>query len=324
MPTSPHAGITRIFAGTGIEVRDLGGNYATRYLAQKGIAYEELGGRSDRMLIMLGLLRSVLPSMRPSIYDEGVWLGANASATGKYRTLVNEYSALYYLSEKVAANGQKPLFFFLNNLVSHEPDFIGRNLEPSLKPITQMTESEAQRFRSLKGTRHFYASGAALKLLLRLLERLRELKVYSNTTIIALSDHSYDIYDPTMQQYKNPRYQAAPNQIHSNFNPGYLHPLLLVKQAGERREVLQQDWKSFMSVADLTALLSRELGLALTDPFTGKNIGHQRSLDEKARGLETAFDAPWNINNIKVRVAIPQAFRVKKNIFESTNWQRLW
>ena len=130
-------GDTRIFAGTGIEVRDLGGNYATRYLAQKGIAYEELGGRSDRMLIMLGLLRSALPSMRPSIYDEGVWLGANASATGKYRTLVNEYSALYYLSEKVAANGQKPLFFFLNNLVSHEPDFIGRNLEPSLKPIIQ-------------------------------------------------------------------------------------------------------------------------------------------------------------------------------------------
>ena len=316
-------GDTRIFAGTGIEVRDLGGNYATRYLAQKGIAYEELGGRSDRMLIMLGLLRSALPSMRPSIYDEGVWLGANASATGKYRTLVNEYSALYYLSEKVAANGQKPLFFFLNNLVSHEPDFIGRNLEPSLKPITQMTESEAQRFRSLKGTRHFYASGAALKLLLRLLERLRELKVYSNTTIIALSDHSYDIYDPTMQQYKNPK-PSSPKSNTSNFNPGYLHPLLLVKQAGERREVLQQDWKSFMSVADLTALLSRELGLALTDPFTGKNIGHQRSLDEKAKGLETAFDAPWNINNIKVRVAIPQAFRVKKNIFESTNWQRLW
>ena len=181
-----------------------------------------------------------------------------------------------------------------------------------------MTKSEAQRFRSLKGTRHFYASGAAFKLLLRLLERLRALEAYDNTTIIALSDHSYDIYDPTMQQNTD----TNPNS--QDFNPGYLHPLLLVKQAGERHEALKQDWESFMSVADLTALLSRELGLALTDPFTGKNIGYQRSLDEKAKGLETAFDAPWNISNIKVRVAIPQAFRVKQNIFESTNWQRLW
>ncbi|WGK69901.1 YidC/Oxa1 family membrane protein insertase [Candidatus Haliotispira prima] len=313
-----------IFDGTGIEARELGADYSSRWFRQEGISFEDLGGRTSYMLAMLGLFRTAIPSLRPSIYDESVWLGANSSAEGKYRTLINDWSALYYLPEQMDApdDNQKPLYFFFNNLVSHQPNFVDRNLEPAREPdlgppVAEMTEDERQRFKSLLGTRHFYAGGASLKLIVRLLERLRELEVYDNTTVVVLSDHSYDIHDPTMGD-------SYPEMQGMGFNPGYLHPLLLVKSAGQRQDQMLQDWESFMSVADLSAVLQRELGFEMRDPFTGKDIGWERSRKEKAEGLTTAVDTPWNISNINVRVTVPHALMVRDDIFTASNWSRLW
>ena len=307
-----------IFAGTGIEAKELGASYSPRWFKANNIAFEDLGGNSGSMLAMLGLFRSAMPSLRPSIYDEAEWLGVNSSATGKYRKLVNEWSALYYLPEEITAvdNG-KPVYLFFNNLVTHEPQFISRNLKPSLQPIHQQTTDEQQRFRSLSGTQHFYTNAGALKLISRVLKKLRDLEIYHNTTVVILSDHSYDIYDPTMAH-------TYPNISDPKFNPGYLHPLLLYKAAGQQQENLAEDWNSFMSVADLSALLQRELGFSMNDPFTGKDIGWQRSQKEKANGLTTTVTAPWNIKSIKVQVDIPHAWKITDNIFEAKNWQSIW
>ncbi|MEM9423601.1 MAG: YidC/Oxa1 family membrane protein insertase [Spirochaetota bacterium] len=312
-------GDLRVFEGTGIEALDLGGAYSSRWLGERGMTLADLGESANAMLPMLGWFRALPPSLRPSLYDEGVWLGANTSANGQYRRLLDEWSALYYLPQQTMADDRaEPLYFFYNNLVSHEPDFMGRNLEPSLEPISEMTGDERQRFRSLAATRHFYADGGALQLIGGFLRRLRALGVYDNTTIVILSDHSRDIYDPTMADvYGDKPYSE-------NLHLGYLHPLLLVKRAGQVQDHWAEDRQNFMSVADLGALLQNELGWPMHDPFSTKDIGWERSRKEKMNGLRMAYDTPWNITVIQRPVEIPHAFEVKDNIFELANWKQLW
>jgi hypothetical protein len=194
----------------------------------------------------------------------------------------------------------------LVNELTHEPAFFQA---PGYVPSNTVTNKGSGPFAEEDD---YHVNMAALLLLGKWFDYLKEQGVYDNTRIIISSDHGWDI-DTSLNDF------ALPNGTRLiGFNP-----FLFVKDFKADTEPESPRLKTdntFMSHADVPYLASKDLTDAV-NPFTGKTLAH-----EKSGGLTIGTAHVWETpdpSNYTWNIRPDEWLRVKDNIFDPANWEQI-
>lgn len=251
-----------------------------------------------KRLFSYGILRCIPVFFRSKLYEDGRYLisyyvlSENNVATkfdvGGFETCLPTYSALDYLPELTRISEQGNNFVFMQNSLPHCPTTLQA---PEYVPSPAVTQKSPSR---LADDEHYYVNMAALKLLGKWLEYLKENSVYDNTRIIISSDHGWK------GVYGIGEYPCMAS--------GELACILMVKDFSSSGR-LKVDG-SFMTNADVPAIAVSGLIDKPVNPATGNNI---TKLDLKHPVYAEFTD--WE--NFSGGAALCS---VRDNIFRADNW----
>lgn len=261
-----------------------------------------------------------LPSLSSySAYNGGQYLGDSVlmGETG----FMNSFTALYAYPEitNIIDDDNNRALFLCNNM-THElhlfelPDYEVPAKDLRFEEEIQKIESKRVlndiRFviKDADDLTHYETNMAAMILLAKWFDYLRENDVYDNTRIIVVADHGRDLR------------QFTHMHISEDINVEIYNPLLLVKDFGDT-EFRTSD--EFMTNADVPTIAMEGLIDNPVNPFTGKVVNN----DEKyahPQYLNTAFK--WSTSEpdrTQFDLTDGKWFSVKDNIFDRNNWEEI-
>lgn len=253
-----------------------------------------------RNLIWFSLFKIVPPVFRRVVYTADYWASSTPYDDGVI-PFVNNYSELDYLPTMTDATAQHDSFIMIDNEIVHEPYLMNApDYVPSNDPVTVFGKSEFAR------DARFSSMMAAVKMLARFFDRLKELEVYDNTRIVIVSDHGAGIKVPELV-----------NNVHGLGKEDMVASLLM-KDFGEHGEVVTS--MEFMTNADTPALAVEGIIPDAKNPFTDVPLAPA----DKSQYVKI-MTAPPQSTRIRKRsqfsIAKDEWFTVKDNIFVNENWK---
>ncbi|HSW60578.1 MAG TPA: YidC/Oxa1 family membrane protein insertase, partial [bacterium] len=298
---------------------------------------EKESGNDDTLrkkLLAFGLFRASPLFVREFIYDKGEWHIESdveneenyekpdekkfviANQKSKYRrdTTLKYYAALDFLPEmsRVLEEG-KGQFIFLSNNLTHEPHSINSDFEFEITGKVTYPRSVFNKFhKSLTAVRHLYTDAAALRLVNKWIQWMKDNGVYDNTRIIIVSDHGRDVYNPFFKQ------QRIPN-TRKKAHPSYYNNLLLVKDFDSQGELRTEN--EFMTSADVPALAVKDIIPDAVNPYTGKKIEMPKN-----KFPFYIYDVQWRVEKQdKFKYRYHEKYVVEKfeDIDSPSKWRRL-
>jgi hypothetical protein len=253
-------------------------------------------------LIRFSIFKCAPVSLRKLIYDNGEWLTASNSRNMEKlpKPMMDNYIALDMLPEITGIeNDAGNTFTVLVNELTHEPAFLE---EPDYGIPASYGNLPA--IKQHARPKHYHANIAALLLLEKWFNYLKENEVYENTRIVIVSDHGNNL----QSNYRNNI--VLPNgEYVQAFNP-----LLMFKDFNKTGAIAIDD--SFMSNAD-TPLLSLD-GIIENpvNPFTLKPLQA-----EKENGITlTITNNPIRPFAKTNNIGQKEWLHVHDNIFDPENW----
>ena len=248
------------------------------------------------MLTMVSIFKSIPYFMKPIIYDKGNWLGANSNWSATvYSYKQPEWGFLNKLAHESNFDSQSKTFKYIQLQIPHPPFGISNDCH--------MENSKAT----------LYSEGyCTLKVIGMLLERLKENDAYNNTKIVLVSDHGWWSDNPMF-----------PSDFQDNFkegyrrraNAGFLHPLLLVKDFDAKGSLSKSE--VFRTNADVPSIIC--------SPFkTCNGVQDYLEIDTK-KNRELIFnitEKPKSFNK-ENKFEIKESYKIKANIFDKKNWERI-
>lgn len=261
-----------------------------------------------RNFLMLNLLKITPPYVRKIIYHDEFWnLDRNNYS---FAAFIDSYSVLEYLPKLVDITSEKPTYLFLGNETIHEPVLLQK---PEYIPVEKKsgiqglyTSNEAQ----------YNSEMAALKLIGKFFDFLRDNDVYNNTRIIIVSDHGNDVF--TSSDF-DPCSDKVP------FNKENLIATLLYKDFNSHNYsgnyLLPQD-ETFMTNADTGTLATQNLIPDAKNPFTGLSYNLENKLDY-VKVVYPDPESTHNRHNFKFRVSNDKWFHVENDLRKDENWYRI-
>jgi hypothetical protein len=269
----------------------------------------DLSGLLKYKLMRFSFFRMSPFLFRKIIYDYGTWMDMSRFTPGNDGvtvTTIDNYSKLDALPEITKIDDVYiNTYTAIENDLTHEPAFFQA---PDYIPSDRVTNFGSSPFAD---ENQYHATMAALVLLGKWFDYLKQNKVYDNTRIIISSDHGF-------------RYiTKLPNFILPNGDPlSAVSTLLLVKDftdgAVEETEGIKTDY-TFMSHADVPYLAAKDITEAV-NPFTLNSLFYN-----KDGGLTiTTSGKIAGPDSTKHKWSISQDtwLHVHDNIFDPNNWER--
>jgi len=258
--------------------------------------------------INLGLIRFSFFKFAPllfrkHVYDEGKWLMTRMEQFLRGGSL-NNYIALDILPDITLINENgHDTYNVLTNDLTHEPRYLQA---PDYIPSEKITDKGSGPFAHED---HYHVNIAALLLIGKWLDFLKENDAYDNTRIIIVSDHGRNIYS-----------QFPDNVILPNGESLEAYAaLLMVKDFNAHGTLLADD--SFMTNADVPLIALKDIVENPVNPWTGKII-----TSNKENGITLTTSQLWSLNkhprywfNIKP----DEWLHVHTNIYDRNNWSQV-
>jgi YidC/Oxa1 family membrane protein insertase len=307
-------------------------NLHGRYLAYWQRKYPDMKAVSVSSLLKNNLIHFSLFKMSPIlfriiIYDKGNWLVSSdfSAGGGKLTQLtLDNYTMLDMLSKiTVVDDSNMNTYTAMTNDLTHEPGFLQA---PLYVPSTIITNKGNSPF---AGEPEYHVNMAALVLLGKWFDYLKQHNVYDNSRIIIVSDHGW--YHST----RLPNNFTLPN----GDSLIMFNPILLVKDfsggaaddntintddtinttgAASGGAEIKTDY-TFMTHADVPYLASEGITNAL-NPFTQASL-----LYDKTGGITITSVHRWETadpRKYKWRIRLNEWLHVRDNIFDPKNWGR--
>ena len=253
-----------------------------------------------RNFIWFSLFKMVSPIFRRAVYHDGYWTSFFSYDDGMPRFLDN-YSELDYLPTMTDATAQHDSFIIIDNEIIHEPYLMNApDYVPSNNPVTVFGKSEFARNAS------FSSMMAAVRMLSRFFDRLKELGVYDNTRIVIVSDHGAGIKVPELV-----------NNVHGLTKESMVASLLM-KDFDKRGGVLTN--MEFMTNADTPALALEGIIPNAKNPFTGVPL----KPTDKFQYVKIMTAPPQSTRirkQTRFDIAKDEWFTVKDDIYVPENWK---
>jgi YidC/Oxa1 family membrane protein insertase len=247
---------------------------------------------------------------RQVLYDQGEWLATSSFIVGNSeitQLALDNYVLLDTLPEiTVVDDSETNTYTALVNELTHEPAFFQ---PPDYMLSNTITDKGPGPF---AGEDNYHVNMAALLLLGKWFDYLKQQGVYDNTRIIIVSDHGWQI-NTALNDF------TLPNGTQLlGFNP-----ILLVKDFHDDTKSESSELKTddtFMSHADVPYLASKDITDAV-NPFTRKSL-----LFDKSGGITISTAHTWEAPDPRKytwKIRQDEWLHVRENIFDPANWERI-
>ena len=252
------------------------------------------------------LFRILPVFLRDKLYSKNDWFipnsGRNLTIVGKS---IEEYALLQALTNLTAINENGNYFNIIHSDSTHEPFNYNTNFIPSLK-VETIPDDQLKYFGSDFSARTYYATVASFKELANFFKYLKQNKVYDNTKIIIVSDHSAGYFYPSV-------FDENDMGEFKGFNS-----MLYFKDLNAKGDIVSNN--TFMTIADVPYLASKHLDNP-KNPFTGKIITNDY---KNINGVDVLVTANGDPNaNFEKNFNYLQHYNIKDNIFIKTNWTQI-
>jgi hypothetical protein len=233
------------------------------------------------------------------VYDHGAWHGFNEKRILSRDTHLREWNFLLTLKDSVNV-GNEPTFNFLHLHIPHLPNIMDSK-------CVFVDHDNKNYFNDV------YCSMNAIR---EIISRMKELEVYDNTMIVLISDHGWWIENPLFNEESFSR--KVPAGFQNRVNPGYVNPLLMVKNINSRGNLDTSE--VLLSNADLPSIVCTVIGSCEGIPPDYRKYKGQRVLtinwwmpEDRLKWLS------------KVRYGYVKArYEVTDNIFDASNWKKIY
>jgi hypothetical protein len=248
---------------------------------------------------------------RELLYDRGEWLVTTSftvESSEITQLTLDNYVLLDMLPEiTVVDDSETNTYTALVNELTHEPAF----LQPPdyTIPSNLVTNRGSGAF---AGEEHYHANMAALLLLGKWFDYLKQQGVYDNTRIIIAADHGWYM-NTSLYNFILPN-----GTFLVNFNP-----LLLVKDFYDNTQPGVPNLKTdntFMTHADVPYLASKDITPAV-NPFTRKPL-----FFDKSGGVTISTGHVWEApdpTKYTWKIKPDEWLHVRDNIFDPVNWEKV-
>jgi len=294
-----------------IHAENIVGKYNKRWLLNKAytaspvIIVNNMTAMIKSDMIRFSFFKIAPLLFRNFIYDHSKWLNIEIyydEIIGFNQTTLNNYIALDVLEEITEIDSQIfDTYTAINNELTHSPAFLQF---PDYVPANNIINRGNGSFANEE---HYHVNIAAMLLLGKWFDFLKENGVYDNTRIIIVSDHGSPFSDDKFQDNI-----VLPN----NHNFQEFKALLLVKNFNSHGRLSVDN--SFMTNADVPVIALDDIVKNPVNPWTGKPIK-----SEKEDGVTIANPLSWEpyrhpVNVFDIR---PDAWlHVRANIYAPENW----
>jgi len=240
---------------------------------------------------------------RNFIYDGGHWL-TTRMGINQIRETLNNYIALDVLPDitLISEDGHNT-YNVLSNDLTHEPHYLQA---PDYIPAEKITNRGSGPFAQED---HYHVNIAALVLLGKWFDFLKENNVYDNTRIIIASDHGRNLHS-----------QFPDNIILPNGESLETYTALLMVKDFSAHGTLMVD-NSFMTNADVPLIALKDLVKNPLNPWTGKLL-----LSNKESGITLTTSALWSTDRhsrYKYNIKPDEWLHVHTSIYDQNNWSRV-
>jgi YidC/Oxa1 family membrane protein insertase len=239
---------------------------------------------------------------RNYIYDGGKWLSTGIGQS--LQTTLNNYIALDILPDiTLISENEYNTYNVLTNDLTHDPSYLQA---PDYIPANEITNRGSGPFAHEE---HYHINIAALLLIGKWFDFLKENDVYDNTRIIIASDHG--------------------RNIHSQFPDNIILPngecleaytaLLMVKDFNAHGTLLVDD--SFMTNADVPLIALKDIVENQVNPWTGKKI-----MSDKEDGITLTTSRLWSVDKHPkywFDIKPDEWLHVHTNIYDKNNWKQI-
>lgn len=242
-------------------------------------------------------------SLKKYIYLDGDWLLLKRSLLDKFsfNSIVvksKDWGFLNILENKMNIENSNKTLKYFSMVIPHTPNAI--DLSGKLNP---------------KETSFYIEGYKAIEKIGDILEKLRLLGIYEQTKIILVSDHGWNIEDAILGYKEDLENKIIfRDDMSKDKGKGWGYPILLVKDFNEKGEFKISD--TFVSNADLASIVcsASETGCDIPDLDPLKN-------DLKRDLYITSFS--YKGFNINKKFIIGDIYKVKENIFDPKNWEKV-
>lgn len=268
----------------------------------------------QKKLYLYSFLNIVSQNLKSFIYDDGYYLLArrtekfNDSIYYSKKNLISSYNQL--LSLKSITKFDSPLnntFTLINNDLPH---CLGFFQYPNYELENNITNIGINKFQNGLSLMAYHTTIASFLLVGKYIDFLKESGVYDNSRIIIVSDHG----NKHITFFNESELDKVINRT---------NPLLIVKDFNDRFDIKTDN--SFMTNADVPYIVIKDLVADSRNPFTGKKI----TINDKQKGVDIYMNhGIWNASQFTTSRVIlnknPIFLHVKDNIFNDSNWTRLY
>lgn len=286
------------------------GTYWFRWKKEHGFGASIQLETDKKRFLPYAVLRVAPVFLRSKLYEEGSYLISNyvfdeeevmalPGGGSALDVVIKNYAALDYLPALTQFSDEGDTFTFMANDLTHCPHVLQLPDYVPSKNVTQLSPSK------YAVDEHYYVNMAALKLLGKWLDYLKENDAYDNTRIIIASDHGCGEGTKNVESY-------------SHLPRGELTCLLLVKDFRSRGR-LNVD-KTFMTNADVPSMSVSDLIESPINPATGNDIT-KISLKNPVYGEYTDWQKAFkDIHSNALDVDEDTWYSIHDDIFDAKNW----
>jgi YidC/Oxa1 family membrane protein insertase len=286
-----------------INVDNVVGKQDANWLKRNDIKIIDTKKLTNICLIRFSFFKFIPLSFRNFLYDHGKWLSLQMGTIYHFpRNTLSNYIALDSLSDMTKIiDDNINNYNVLDNDLPHEPNFLQF---PNYTPANEITNKGDGPF---SDEMYYHVNMAALLLLGKWFNFLKDNNIYDNTRIIIVSDHGVNknivFHDKVI----------LPN----GDNYELYTALLLVKDFNSRGKWSVDN--SFMTNADVPVIALKDLVKNPINPWTGKELK-----DDKADGITLTTSHLWNFydhSKYLFNIKPNEWMHVHDNIFDINNWK---
>ena len=256
------------------------------------------GDHAPFILVMVSLLKALPLFLKSWIYDDGSYLGANSTLikhAGANTSKAREWGFLHVLARESNADSTSKTFKFIQLSIPHGPNALNHDCKLQQDKSTVLTESVC-----------------ALKEIGVLLTWMKEARIYDTSKIVVVSDHGWYVDNP---MFPHDFEKALPKLDGWLSMPGFVQPLLLVKDFDDRGDLRQSD--TFLSNSDVPSIVCGAAGGC-------RDVGPDPIANSlESRKLVFAMTAFPKAEDKAKQFDIKASFEVRNNIFRPENWTRI-
>jgi len=274
------------------------GKYTDIWLSENNIQLQSTSDVIKRNMFWYSFIKGMPLFLRYPLYMDGTW--CSPVSGHRLRLTLNGYSVLDYLSQltNITSDSDNNALIMTNN-TTHEGSYLQA---PDYIPAIPVTNFGNSPFPKDHG---YHVTAAAIILISKWINFLKENNVYDNTRIIISSDHG--------------PYNNLVTKIGLPFNVDRFNPMLFYKDFNSEG-MLKTD-TAFMSNADVPYLSLHNLIENPVNPFTGNEI----TIDRKKEPLYIAISLSNRVMGYSTQYGLnPDIdYYVHTNIFKHENWTRV-